>query len=631
MNDSTSLQDCDLVMKGGITSGVVYPAALKKLSSKYRFRSVGGTSAGAIAAGCAAAAEFGRDSDEDGAGFDGFNAIGDWLGAGDNLKSLFQANPETRPLMDVLFAFLGDGSSTSLLARVARIIGAVFSNGEMGLTAGILLGVVFFGLPWAMGGPPHEAWTAAFWIDLAVAILVTSVAAFVGSIVRLAILAWVQIPKNFFGLCRGHLDEPADRPVLTDWLAKQLNRLAGLSPQAAPLTFGQLTGRPIPINLQMVTTNLSEAQPYLLPFEQRFWIFKRSDMLRLFPADVVQQLGTAAASDHGRVRIEVDGYFFLPPAKALPVIVAMRMSLSFPILLSAVPLYRPRFDLLEDKEGFKTVAAEGDLEKCWFSDGGISSNFPIHFFDSWLPRWPTFGINLRGMPRENNDQRARARATQREQSADAGASRAPRVVQSPDGRVFLRKAGAPPATPEIKPFTSILGFLTAIWDTAQNFRDNTQAALHGYAERIVNIRLDNDEGGLNLAMSPDIVKKIQDYGGEAGQMLVEEFQLAPHQWLRMLVLLPLLEKRLAEMKARFDSDGYEHFIADPIAADFPYHRGPQWQAEAKRRLDVLLAAIGDWNSWNASGADARENSDSQGFFEQNCPRPQPDLRVTPKV
>jgi hypothetical protein len=31
---------------------------------------------------------------------------------------------------------------------------------------------------------------------------------------------------------------------------------------------------------------------------------------------------------------------------------------------------------------------------CWFSDGGISSNFPLHMFDAPLPRWPTFAINL---------------------------------------------------------------------------------------------------------------------------------------------------------------------------------------------------------------------------------------------
>ena len=48
-------------MKGGITSGIVYPPAIIQLSRKYRFKNIGGTSAGAIAA-AAAAAEYGRKS-----------------------------------------------------------------------------------------------------------------------------------------------------------------------------------------------------------------------------------------------------------------------------------------------------------------------------------------------------------------------------------------------------------------------------------------------------------------------------------------------------------------------------------------------------------------------------------------
>ncbi len=42
---------CDVVMKGGITSGIVYPPAVCELAQDYRFECVGGTSAGAIAAG----------------------------------------------------------------------------------------------------------------------------------------------------------------------------------------------------------------------------------------------------------------------------------------------------------------------------------------------------------------------------------------------------------------------------------------------------------------------------------------------------------------------------------------------------------------------------------------------------
>ena len=43
-------QRCDLVMKGGITSGVIYPRAVCQLAVTRRLTQVGGTSAGAIAA-----------------------------------------------------------------------------------------------------------------------------------------------------------------------------------------------------------------------------------------------------------------------------------------------------------------------------------------------------------------------------------------------------------------------------------------------------------------------------------------------------------------------------------------------------------------------------------------------------
>ena len=41
---------CDIVMKGGVTSGTVYPLAIVELARQYRFSRIGGTSAGAIAA-----------------------------------------------------------------------------------------------------------------------------------------------------------------------------------------------------------------------------------------------------------------------------------------------------------------------------------------------------------------------------------------------------------------------------------------------------------------------------------------------------------------------------------------------------------------------------------------------------
>ena len=47
-------------MKGGITSGVVYPEAVLELHEDFDFRCIGGASAGAIAAAATAAAQFGE-------------------------------------------------------------------------------------------------------------------------------------------------------------------------------------------------------------------------------------------------------------------------------------------------------------------------------------------------------------------------------------------------------------------------------------------------------------------------------------------------------------------------------------------------------------------------------------------
>ena len=67
------------------------------------------------------------------------------------------------------------------------------------------------------------------------------------------------------------------------------------------------------------------------------------------------------------------------PGAELPVLVATRMSLSFPGLLAAVPLW---------------TVQDGKPVRHWVSDGGISSNFPVHLFDAWVPGRPTFGLNL---------------------------------------------------------------------------------------------------------------------------------------------------------------------------------------------------------------------------------------------
>src|SRR4051794_40334265 len=100
MNASPERQ-CDVVMKGGITSGVIYPAALVELARSYRFRGLGGTSAGAIGAAVGAAAELGRER----GGFERLAVLPDQLRDG-GLGRLFQAQPRTARPMRLLRVFL---------------------------------------------------------------------------------------------------------------------------------------------------------------------------------------------------------------------------------------------------------------------------------------------------------------------------------------------------------------------------------------------------------------------------------------------------------------------------------------------------------------------------------------------
>src|ERR1051326_4964894 len=110
MSTPPPVRFCDVVMKGGITSGVVYPLAVGPLAERFKLKNVGGTSAGAIAAAAAAAAELGRSA----GGFDRLKGLPHFLsglspdGENTNLFAFFQPQPETRALFNVAVSALGD-------------------------------------------------------------------------------------------------------------------------------------------------------------------------------------------------------------------------------------------------------------------------------------------------------------------------------------------------------------------------------------------------------------------------------------------------------------------------------------------------------------------------------------------
>ena len=92
-------ETCDVIMKGGITSAVVYPRGLAEFAKTYRLRGLGGTSAGAIGAVAGAAAEYGRET----GGFDRLERLPEQLYDG-ALERLFVPGARVRRLFRIMKA-----------------------------------------------------------------------------------------------------------------------------------------------------------------------------------------------------------------------------------------------------------------------------------------------------------------------------------------------------------------------------------------------------------------------------------------------------------------------------------------------------------------------------------------------
>jgi hypothetical protein len=133
-----------------------------------------------------------------------------------------------------------------------------------------------------------------------------------------------------------------------------------------------------------------------------------------------------------------------------------------------------------------------------------------------------------------------------------------------------------------------LKFLWAIFATAQNYRDNTQSVLPGYRERIVQVRLHDHEGGLNLAMPDTAVAAIVKKGEDAGKLLVDDFNFQHHQWVRFRVLMMQVETRLAEMAKTLEKTTYWDLLESKLADEaYPYACGVESLNRIKQRLDAI--------------------------------------------
>ena len=582
---------CDVIMKGGITSGVVYPLALTELAQQFRLSQVGGTSAGAIAAAAAAAAEYGRHAP--GGGFVRLAKLPAEVGR--ILFSLFQPTPALQPVFAIAVAAIGNDSTAT---KLMRVIGAALAGFAVAAALGALPGLLILVAGW---------WYANAALA-ALGLLLLLIGILLGVAFCLYRAITTGIPDNDFGLCPGKTQPGNSSPGLSDWLADMIDDIAGRDPKKdPPLTFGDLSpaddaGRH-KITLRMMTTNLTLRRPYSLPFNEKIYAFRLADFERLFPARITSYLATHCEKVDDSTGEYGDLYKF-PEPENLPVIVATRMSLSFPLLFCAVPLYARDFT-------FASEAERAKWRKHLFSDGGLSNNFPIQFFDRMLPNSPTFGITLDDFS---------------EKRVPEDISKQYPKDNDPHQRVWLPKttsAGSGVLIPG-EPLHGIVAFFSRLIDAAKDWQDNLQSTLPGYRDRIVHVGLKSDEGGLNITMPPELVSTLGSYGAQAGVDMRDEFDLDEHRWRRFLVAMDRMEHTVDEIAAAYNGQGgIESFKT--FLDRYPNPPNPVSYKEAARdHLDILKARVADLAELSRRWQAERQIPDAE------LPHPKTDLRITPR-
>ncbi len=629
---------CDIVMKGGVTSGVVYPYAILRLAQDFRFSGIGGTSAGAMAAALAAAAEYARLGSGDHKSFSRLEEHCAKLP--DILPKLFQPHARHQPAFCLMMAILEvSDRSQDLGRRIAaglRIIfspaimvsgtvlfgalagglmthlpqimrgfgegdidlGFVASLGGLGLASGLLLLGLFilavirttrWPMVWYLGFLALiEIASLGYLGSAALHVLGPSGSAALGGALGMVAGAFLvgdatigRLRKTDFGLCPGLRQTDSAWPGVTDWLHAAIQDVAARKKGAAPLTFGDIervsAGTPGPrLALRMITTNLSLRRPYALPEIEGSrgrlgW--KPSEWRKLFPEEVIEYLKSVAPTP---VSVDEDAIVLLPEGSKLPIVVGARMSLSFPVLFSAVPVY----DLSQ---------GNAPQARMLLVDGGLSSNLPLHFFDSLgPPGHPTFAFNLQ----------------------DAG-----RAVASEE-KVALPAAGGRP--PRLRPQRTekFNEFLSGLLNAAKDWQDNMLSVMPGQFERIVTIRLSPDEGGLNLAMPPKRSRALMRLGYRAGAKLAGDFNLQAHRVRRALVAYCEIERVARHFEENWVNGGMAESLECAVA---PVGVRRVWR-RAGGKIIARLASVAAW----ASGF-------GDSVHDKDFPRPRGSLRITPNL
>jgi hypothetical protein len=515
------------------------------------------------------------------------------------LLDLFQPTPAARPFFRIALRFVRPvrraGRIGQLLpaplrpgARPRRLLGialATVRHRPLPAIAATLAtaGIVLLAVGAFQRLPLGPAIAATVLVALVVVPLLVVLA--IGGGVALTAREMLRgIAQSGFGMCPGMPQRGSQGRALTEWLYEAIQQAAGL-PNDEPLTFRMLADGGL--GLEMLTTDLSYARPVRVPFDEQSYLFAPADLAPLFPEAVCEQVFASAGVPAGE-RASTRTWYL--PGLDLPVIVGVRLSLSFPLLLSALRLYLPLDPAATTPAGQPVEPVE-----TWMSDGGLASNFPIHFFDSWLPRYPTFGLDLVGAPGPGDP--------------------------DPEQPVYMPASPAEQLPPHWARVDGVTAFLRQAKDAMQNWRDNLQSELPGARDRVCQVRLGRGEGGLNLAMDQATIATLMGKGRAAGEEILTRFSWPNHRFTRYLTLMQLLSGNLHALAEPFASFGSELAAGAPEATVFRAGHDAAWCAAAGQATGALVALGAGWGP----------PPDPVGFESGALPRPEPVMRITPRA
>jgi len=466
-----------------------------------------------------------------------------------------------------------------------------------------------------------------------------------------------QVLKSPWNWVAGLPKATIDRP-LVEWLSETISELAGLNP-ATPLRFGHLwfgsqyeppadaetlarcreaaaDPRKRLTNLELVTTELVQGLGYRFPLPPGAELesetysalyLRRQDLeaagARIFPPAVVDALCAAEAEPNVYDRstgAHLTDLHRLPEPWDLPVIFAVRLSMSLPALLEAVRVYRLSkvSSAVRDEFGMPVSGESGTplryprksskfwAEELWFSDGGITSNFPIHLFDSLFPMWPTVGINLSGYPPGFRHQ----------------------DVWLPQDWQGHQVIGAPVRG-------GMGGFAGAIIKAARGWRDTAQSQMPSYVGRIATVRQSKSEGGTNLFMPKETIAALALRGELAGARLRRRFR-SPwwrrNQWLRFRTSIGNLEELRGEVHLRTTLGTYAGLAGATGSAELDGLRKSLTMGDPDTRPGIAgwwpPATMTYWPGARALVAAINAVS-AAGDLKDGVPKPEPELRQAP--